>query len=96
MGFGQKNDKNHNIWEIVGFIEASLPRKLTILSINGELYKKPSEIAEDKELTSSQVSNAIKDLKRKKLIICLNEESSKGRLYILTDLGKEAVKNLKK
>ena len=35
-----------------------------------------------------------KDLKEKSLVICVNEEVRKGRLYKCTDLGKEIIKKL--
>ena len=34
------------------------------------------------------------DLKKKNLVICVNEEVRKGRLYKCTDLGKEIIKKL--
>ena len=54
----------------------------------------PSEIANDINIKTSQVSAALSDLKKKELVICVNEEVRKGRLYKCTDLGKEIIKRL--
>ena len=54
----------------------------------------PSEIANEININTSQVSAALSDLKKKDLVICVNEEVRKGRLYKCTDLGKEILKKL--
>ena len=83
------------LWTIVGYLEVSSARKKTIQSIGDEKYKLPSNICKETGLTSSQVSNALRDLKNKGLVICLNESVSKGRLYKCTDLGLKILKKLK-
>ena len=63
----------------------------------GNKTKTPSSIARDSQIKMNHVSMVLKALKEKKLIICLNEDSKKGRLYQMTDLGKQvaqAVKNI--
>ena len=49
----------------------------------------PSEIANDINIKTSQVSAALSDLKKHNLVICINEEVRKGRLYKCTELGLE-------
>ena len=44
------------------------------------------------DLRTNHVSNALKDLKEKNLVVCLNEEAHKGRLYKNTDLAIEILK----
>ena len=83
------------LWAIVGYLEVSSARKKTIQSIGNEEYKFPSNISKETGLTSSQVSNALRDLKNKELVICLNESVSKGRLYKCTDLGLKILEKLK-
>ena len=80
---------------IVGYLEVSSARKKTIQAIGNEEYKFPSNISKETGLTSSQVSNALRDLKNKELVICLNESVSKGRLYKCTDLGLKILEKLK-
>ena len=81
------------LFEILGYIKISPYRTKTLKSIGSEL-KMPSEIAKENNLKTSQVSSALSDLKEKDLVICVNEEVRKGRLYRCTDLGKEILKKL--
>ncbi len=81
------------LFEILGYIKISPYRTKTLKSIGSEL-KMPSEIAKENNIKTSQVSSALSDLKEKDLVICVNEEVRKGRLYRCTDLGKEILKKL--
>ena len=81
------------LFEILGYIKISPYRTKTLKSIGSEL-KMPSEIAKENNIKTSQVSSALSDLKEKDLVICVNEEVRKGRLYRCTDLGKEIIKKL--
>jgi len=56
----------------------------------------PSEIAHKTSIRLNHVSAFLTELKDKKLLKCLNEESRKGRLYELTELGKNAITKLQK
>ena len=80
-------------FEILGYVKISPYRTNTLKSVGNEL-KMPSEIAYDINVKTSQVSSALADLKKKNLVICVNEEVRKGRLYKCTDLGKEIIKKL--
>lgn len=83
--------KNDEIFDIVGYVMASQYRCNIIKSI-GENIKIPSAIAEDIGLRTNHVSNVLKDLKERYIVICLNEDARKGRLYKNTDLGLEILK----
>lgn len=56
----------------------------------------PSEIARKTKLRLNHVSMFLKELKENNLVKCLNEDSRKGRLYELTELGKDAITKLTK
>ena len=84
-----------NTWEIIGFIKVSPSRYKTIKALSSSDYKMPSEIAKETNLNPTQVSNALHDLKNKDLIICLNENAKKGRLYKTTKLGLKILEKLK-
>lgn len=84
---------NDEIFQLVGYVMASEYRTNILKSI-GEEIKIPSAIAEDIGLRTNHVSNVLKDLKEYNLIVCLNEEARKGRLYKNTDLGLEILKFL--
>ena len=83
----------NRIYEILGYVKVSPYRTNTLKSISDGL-KIPSEIAKEINVSTSQVSAALSDLKKHDLVICINEEIRKGRLYKCTDLGKEILKKL--
>lgn len=84
---------NDEIFDLVGYVMASDYRTRILKSI-GEDIKIPSAIAEEIDLRTNHVSNVLKDLKDKNLVLCLNEKAKKGRLYQCTDLGLEVLKFL--
>ena len=57
--------------------------------------KMPTEIAKETGYRITLVSNTLHDLKQKKLVVCINEELTKGRLYKITEDGKEILEYLK-
>lgn len=81
------------LYEILGYVKISTYRTKTLKSLNDTL-KMPSEIAKDINASTSQVSAALSDLKKQKLVICVNEEVRKGRLYKCSELGLEIIKLL--
>lgn len=85
-------DENE-IYKILGYIKISPYRTETLKAIDND-FKMPSEIAKEINVNTSQVSAALSDLKKKNLVVCVNEEVRKGRLYKCTDLGKEVLKKL--
>ncbi len=74
------------IFQLVGYIMASEYRTKILKSI-GTSIKIPSVIASEVDLRTNHVSNVLKELKEKNLVVCLNENARKGRLYKNTDLG---------
>ena len=82
--------EENDLYKILGYVKISPYRTNTLKSIGSEL-KMPSEIAKDIDIKTSQVSSALSDLKNQNLVICINEEVRKGRLYKCTDLGLEII-----
>lgn len=76
------------LYKLLGYIKVSPYRTKTLQSLGNDL-KMPSEIANDINIKTSQVSAALSDLKKHNLVICINEEVRKGRLYKCTELGLE-------
>ena len=68
--------------------------RLKIIQAIGDDTLTPSEIANKINIRLNHVSLFLRELKEKKLVKCLNEESRKGRLYELTELGKNAINKL--
>ena len=81
------------LYSILGFVKVSKYRTTTVKTI-GHSYMMPSEIARETDFKTSQVSSALIDLKKKNLVVCLNEEAKKGRLYRCTELGLELLDRL--
>ncbi len=81
------------LYSILGFVKVSKYRTDTLKTI-GHTYKMPTEIARETEFKTSQVSCALIDLKKKNLVVCLNEDAKKGRLYRCTELGQEILEHL--
>ena len=74
----------------ISLIKSSEYRHKVLKAIGDEVVT-PSEIARKVDLRLNHVSTVLTDLKDKKLVKCLNEETKKGRLYELTELGKNAI-----
>ena len=65
-----------------------------IINIIATSRKTPSEIVEIMDARFSLVSASLSDLKSEGIIFCINEEDKTGRLYKLTDLGKQIFEEL--
>lgn len=89
----------NEIYDLIGYIVASEYRVNVLKSLTEDI-KVPSVIAEEINLRTNHVSNVLRELKDKDLVICLNEDAKKGRLYKITQRGEEVLellpKNLKK
>ena len=86
--------KDSEIIHNVSYIKRSKNR-LKVVEIIGTTFKMPSEIAEEMDLRINQISAILSDLKKEDIVICINEEEKTGRLYQLTDKGKEAYNIIK-
>ena len=66
--------------------------RLKILKIlnNGKVLT-PTEIAKGAGIVVNHVSTFLKEFKDNKLIVCLNEEDKRGRLYQITESGKKVL-----
>lgn len=65
-----------------------------IINILATSRKTPSEIVEIMDARFSLVSALLSDLKSQGIIFCINEDDKTGRLYKLTDLGKQIFEEL--
>lgn len=84
---------NNEFYLVLGFVISSKYRTKVLKSI-GENIMMPTEIAKDTDLRINHVSNVLRDLKDKGLVVCLNENTRKGRLYKITDFGLEILELL--
>lgn len=76
----------------ISLLKNSEYRKKILESLSNVNYLTPSEIAEKTKLRLNHISNFLKNLKDNKLIVCLNDNEKRGRLYQITELGKKVAK----
>ena len=82
-------------WNLLGFIKASQYRKIIILILDRG-NKTPKEISDSTKYPISHVSQTLKILREREILICLTPELRKGKIYSLTELGKSMARELKK
>ena len=75
----------------ISLLKNSEYRRKILECLSNVNYLTPSEISEKTEIRLNHISNFLKDLKDYKLVICLNDEEKRGRLYQITKLGKKVV-----
>ena len=83
------------IWELIGFVKVSQTRYATLKTLKTD-FLMPSEIAKSTGMRTTQISNALHDLKEKNLVVCMNESARKGRIYPNTELGLEILERIEK
>lgn len=73
-------------WDVYGKIVASKYRQGVLRSLH-EHPKTPTQIADEIKKHQSHVSKTLQELVEFDLVICLNPDAKKGRLYELTEQG---------
>lgn len=81
--------------ETLKYVKRSSYRVRTLNAI-GRDVKMPMEIAHDSGILPNHISNVLRELKEKNLVICLNPRIRKGRLYKLSQDGLEILDILNK
>ena len=77
----------------VDYVKRSQYRSKILKSLADDV-KMPSQIARDTGIVQNHISNSLRQLKEHELVECINPEVRKGRLYRLTDEGKNVVKEI--
>jgi DNA-binding HxlR family transcriptional regulator len=85
--------KEEDILNSLGYVMASTYR-LSVIQYIGNGVKIPSDIAKKIGVRTNHISNVLSDLKRNGLVVCLNENAHKGRLYKNTELSLEILRYL--
>ena len=79
--------------KIFAYVSISSYRAKSLKALkDGE--KTPTNIAKDSGIRLNHISNVLRELKQQDLVVCLNEDKRKNRLYKLTSLGEEIAENL--
>ena len=88
------SNPNDELLKLTSFVQISKYREKTLKSIGDEV-KIPTNIAKDSGIRTNHISKVLSELKGKEIVECINEEARKGRLYRLTDTGKNVLENIK-
>ena len=81
--------------ELVRFINNSSYRVNVLKDLSDGDVKMPRDIATNCNILPNHISNVLTQLRKLDLLECINPEYKKGRLYRLTDDGKNILKDLK-
>ncbi|WP_407377880.1 ArsR family transcriptional regulator [Methanobrevibacter sp.] len=68
--------------------------RVKILKSLGEKPKMPSQLAADCNILQNHISNVLSYLGELGLVVCINPEIRKGRIYRLSEDGEEILKYL--
>ncbi len=82
-------------WNLVGFILGSEYRQKIIFGLEKSI-KTPKQIAKETGIQINHVSNVLRELIDRELIVCKTPELRKGRLYQITEKGKEILNRINK
>ena len=76
------------------FVLGSPYRVDVVRALKGDQFKIPSRIAKESTASANHISKILGELKKKEVVVCVNEEARKGRLYVLTPIGEAVAKDL--
>lgn len=81
-------------WNLAGWIIRSKnrPEVLKVLTIP----QNPSRVAKKLKISLTHASKTVRELNSKNLIKCLNDKNKVGRIYGITEEGKEILKYIEK
>ena len=82
-------------WDLISYVFRSKYRQKIIktLILNP---KTPSQLAKQTEISINHISNVLKSLLDKGLVICLNPLEKRGKFYQITELGINIFDKIKK
>jgi len=83
-----------DIIKLVAYVGISKVRS-NVLNFIGDDLRYPSQIAKELNIRIQHVSTALKELKEKELVECINEDVKVGRLYRTTNNGKQVITLMK-
>ena len=79
-------------WEDVSYIIRSKNRKSVILEL--ETPKTPTMLARTLKTSMPNISRTLRHLQSKGFVTCLTPEERIGKIFSLTDKGKEALRKI--
>ena len=81
-------------WEDVSYIISSNYRKSILQNLTNPTM--PSKLSRELNINKTHISRGLNELEKKKMIECLTNKVNKGKLYMITDYGKEILKEVSK
>ena len=78
-------------WENAGILKAS-PSRQKILELLSKRSMTPKEIAQQSKLHLSQVSRGLREMEKRNMVRCMTPNLKRGRIYAVTEKGREALK----
>lgn len=60
-----------------------------VIALGDKGYLTPTNISKETGIRVNHISNLLSELKKYDIVVCINEEMRKGKLYRLTDFGKD-------
>ena len=81
-------------WEDVSYIISSNYRKSILQNLTNPTM--PSKLSRELNINKTHISRGLNELEKKKMIECLTPRVTKGKLYMITDYGKEILKEVSK
>lgn len=88
------NEENEKLLKLASWVLISSYRNRVMIAL-GNKFKTPSTLARESGIRTNHISKVLNELKGKELVVCINEDASKGRLYKMTDLGNTVMKKTK-
>lgn len=82
-------------WDKYGYTIASEYRK-KVVAVLKQKPRSPKQIADQTTLHLSHVSSTLSDLEEKGIVQCLTPNLRKGKIFSLTEIGKEIAEELSK
>ncbi|MBN2331290.1 MAG: ArsR family transcriptional regulator [Candidatus Aenigmarchaeota archaeon] len=80
-------------WASYSFVVRGRTRRKVLMAL--EKPKTPSQISSELKLSTTHISRALKEFSDRNLVRCLTPEEKFGRVYELTEKGKELFSKLK-
>ena len=81
-------------WKNISFVISSNYRKKVLKS--AENLKTPSTLSKELNINKTHISKTLSELESKKMIKCLTPNQTKGKLFIISNYGKNILKEISK
>ena len=80
-------------WILRGSQRREIIKVIIGRKIPAQIYKEAVKL--NPKITRNSVSDVLREFKKRFIVICINPEEKKGRIYELTYLGKRVLRHVK-